>query len=165
MTQIELKQIFEERGYNVKESLRVYNALIKQGRSENYADAYVDSLDADDAEPDIFAQAVEDAIAHGYDKEEAHDFATTCSFRYDFDGDRIPNTIKHLSTYNSDWQRAYIFHWLAYALARANFVHNEEDFCNFFEQNCKCLQGDITEDDLFEVEAETLREYSCSHSK
>lgn len=165
MTQIELKQIFEERGYNVKESLRVYNALIKQGRSENYADAYVDSLDADDAEPDIFAQAVEDAIANGYDKEEAHYFAATCSFRYDYDGDRVPNTVQNLIKYPSDWQHTYIFHWLAKARASANYVNNEEDFCKIFEQNCKCLEGNISEDDIYQVEIDTLKEYSYNHTK
>lgn len=165
MQQSELLRTFEERGYNAKESLRVYNALIAEGHSENYADAYVDSLDADDTEPDIFAKAVEEAIADGYNKEEAHVFAATCSFRYDYDGDRIPNTIGNLIKYNKEWQRTYIFHWLAKALAHANFVYNEEDFCKLFEQNCKYLENDITEDDIYDVLSKTSEEYNYTHSK
>ena len=149
----------------VDEYITMYNNLISEGHNEIYAEAYLDSFYADDAEPDIFAQAIEDAIAHGYDKEKARYFATTCSFRYDYDGDRIPNTIKNLSTYPEEWQHSYIFHWLANAEARGNFVSNKEDFCKMFEQNCKCLDGDINEDDLCDVVIETLKEYNYTHSK
>lgn len=165
MTQKELLQSFKENGYDVNDAMRVYNELLTEGHSENYAEAYLDSLYSNDDEPDIFAQAVEDAITDGYGKEEAHYFAATCSFRYDYDGDRIPNTVQNLIKYPSDWQHTYIFHWLAKARASANYVNNEEDFCKIFEQNCKCLEGNISEDDIYQVEIDTLKEYSYNHTK
>ena len=149
----------------VEEYINRYNEIISEGHTDIYAEAYLDSLYSDDAEPDIFAKAVEDATAKGYTQADAHFFAATCSFMDDYDGDRIPNAVKRLSVYSSDWQHAYIFHWLARALATANFVLNEDDFCNLFEQNCKFLDGNITEEDLFDIEADTLKEYKDTHSK
>lgn len=149
----------------VEEYINRYNEVISEGRTDIYAEAYLDSLYSDDAEPDIFARAVEEAITNGYAKEDAHYFAATCSFRYDYDGDRIPNAVKYLIKYKQQWQHSYIFHWLAKALASANFVYNEEDFCKIFEHNCKLLKGNISEEDLLDIVSKTIKEYSYTHSK
>lgn len=143
--------------------MRIYNELIAEGQSAIYAEAYLDALDENDDEPDIYAQAVDEAVENGYDKEEAHNFAATCSLRYDFAEDRIPNTIKNLSKYNSEWQRHYIFHWLAIKLASGNFIRYENDFCNIFERECNFLDQEVSEDELLEVLETTLEEYSINH--
>ena len=140
------------------EYIAKYNELIEGGHSENYAEAYLDFYYRDDEEPELFAQAVEDAIQHGFEKEDARRFAEDA--RLISSENKTEAAFQNLSKYPEEWQHDYIFHWLAKEESWG--LETPEDYRELFEKKCKSSTIKSIED-LYEIEDDTLEEYYQDH--